>query len=175
MNYNQFRKTVINSDNRNHSIKNSLGVYDAYKYIRKNKWFSIGKTVSEKEFYTIIRTVNTIIADHLSNGEDINLPCKMGRLEIRKRLNKAFYRDGKLIVTHPILWNETLKLWFEDEEAFKNKTLIKSTGRETFELKYNKSKADYSNKMFYKFNFNREVKQRLKNNINNNNIDAYMI
>ena len=37
MNYNQFRKTVINSDSRNHSIKNSLGVYDAYKYIRKNK------------------------------------------------------------------------------------------------------------------------------------------
>lgn len=174
MEYNEFRKEVLKSDKRKHNINNSYGVYDIYKYIRKNKWFNIGKSVTEKEFYSIIRTVNNIIADNLSAGYDFIIPKEMGRLEIRKRQNKTFYKDGKLIITYPISWGETLKLWFEDEESFKNKTLIRNTNRETFELKYNKSKANYNNKMFYDFKFNRTIKQRLKNNIYNNSIDAYI-
>lgn len=175
MEYNNFRKQVLNSDTRTHKVTKSLGVYDIYKHIRKNKWYNIGKVVSEKEFYSIIRTVNNIIAKYLGEGEDVVLPYSMGRLEVRKRINKAFYKDGKLIVTYPILWGDTLKLWFEDTKAFKEKTLIKSTNKETFELRYDKSKADYNNKMFYKFNFNRDIKQRLKNNINNNKIEAYIL
>ena len=32
--------------------------------------------------------------------------------------------DGKLKTNLPIDWNKTLELWYEDEESYKNKTLI---------------------------------------------------
>jgi hypothetical protein len=43
---------------RYYKVNNSLGVYDAYKWIRKNKWFNIGRPLKEHEFYSIIRKVN---------------------------------------------------------------------------------------------------------------------
>lgn len=55
----EFRRKVLKVDGpRKHKINNSIGVYDLYKHIRKNKWFNIGKPVSEHDFYSIIRTVN---------------------------------------------------------------------------------------------------------------------
>ena len=55
-------KVLRRHDSRNHKITNSLGVYDAYKYIRKNKWLDIGRPLKEKEFYRIIREVNKLLA-----------------------------------------------------------------------------------------------------------------
>lgn len=81
----EFRRRILKVDGpRKHKISNSFGVYDAYKFIRKNKWFDIGGPVSEHDFYNIIRKVNNQLADFLSKGHDVNLPCQMGRLEIRK-------------------------------------------------------------------------------------------
>jgi hypothetical protein len=38
-----FRKDVLKvSGPRKHKARNSFGVYDSYKYIRKNKWMNIG-------------------------------------------------------------------------------------------------------------------------------------
>jgi len=43
----EFKKAVRKvSETRKHRVNNSWGVYDAYKYIRRNKWFYIGKNVS---------------------------------------------------------------------------------------------------------------------------------
>lgn len=40
---NEFRRQVLKVDEpRVHKVRNSFGTYDAYKYIRKNKWFDIG-------------------------------------------------------------------------------------------------------------------------------------
>ena len=57
--YEDFRDTVKKVNlSRVHKITNSIGTYDIYKIIRKNKWKGIDKPVSEKDFYTIIREVN---------------------------------------------------------------------------------------------------------------------
>lgn len=49
----------------------------------------------------------------------------MGRIELRKydvRINL----DGEKVKTNlPIDWDKTLKLWYEDEEAYKEKHLLK--------------------------------------------------
>ena len=38
-----FRREVLKVDKpRVHKVKNSLGVYDAYKFIRKRGWIDIG-------------------------------------------------------------------------------------------------------------------------------------
>jgi hypothetical protein len=72
----EFRRKILKVNGpRKHKLSNSFGVYSAYKYIRKNKWFNIGKPVSEHDFYSIIRTVNNYLAELLSMGYDIKLPC----------------------------------------------------------------------------------------------------
>ena len=172
----EFRRRILKVNGpRKHKINNSFGVYNAYKLIRKNKWFDIGRPVSEHDFYSIIRTVNNLLADFLSKGHDVNLPCQMGRLEIRKYDAKITLQEGKIVTNLPIDWDRTLKLWSEDEKAYKERTLIKMEEKEIFKVYYNRGKANYTNKSFFAFDINREVKKKLKKNIKERRIDAYKL
>ena len=171
-----FRRQVLKvNEPRKHKINNSVGVYDAYKWIRKNKWLDIGQSVSEHDFYTIVRHVNNYLAECLANGQDIILPHKLGRLEIRKFDSRIELHGNTIRTNLPVDWDRTLKLWFEDEEAYKERTLIKMEEKEIFKVYYNKSRADYGNKSFYSFEVNRDLKRRLKHNIKSGRIDAFSI
>lgn len=173
---NDFRKKILKvKETRKHKARNSLGVYDIYKYIRKNKWFNIGNPISEHTFYSIIRTVNSILADFLSKGHDIILPQQMGRLELRKNAANFHIRDGKVITNLPIDWDKTLKLWEEDEESYQKRTLVKMEEKEIYKIYYNKRKANYINKSFMNFDINRELKKKLKYNIKEKALDAYKL
>ena len=173
--YDIFKSSIQHlQDNRTHKITNSLGVYDAYKYIRKNKWFDIGRPLTEHEFYQIIRRVNNYLAEELVNGNDITFPSRMGKLELRKRNSlPVIDKNGNLKVTYAIDCDSTLKLWYDDEEAFNNKTLVRLPERNIFRVKYNKDTANYENKSFMEFQVNRSIKTRLKQKIKNNEIDAF--
>ena len=60
----EFRKKILKVNGpRNHKIRNSIGVYQMYKFIRKNKWMDIGKPVSEHDFYSIIRILKMSIIE----------------------------------------------------------------------------------------------------------------
>lgn len=176
MTYDDFKNAIKNiHGNRSHKIKNSLGVYDAYKWIRKNKWLNIGRPLSEHEFYSIIRKVNNCLAEELVKGQDVTFPLRMGRLEIRKYTPKIYFDGNKVRTNLPIDWDRTLKLWYEDEESYKNKTLVKMEEKEVFKVYYNKSIADYTNKTFYTFNINRDLKTKLKKKIKEGRYDAYLL
>ena len=171
-----FRKEVLKvNESRVHEVNKSLGVYDAYKWVRKNKWLDIGRPLTEHEFYTIIRQINNLFADNIIDGNDIHLPHRMGDIELRKYENIIEFRNGVLVDSLPIDWDRTLKLWYEDEEAYKNKTLIKMEEKETFRVFYNKRTANYENKSFMQFEANRNLKLRLKQKIKNKTIDAFKI
>ena len=173
--YKDFKSVIQGLQNtRTHKITNSLGVYDAYKYIRKNKWFNIGRPLTEHEFYQIIRRINNYLAEELINGNDVIFPNRMGKLELRKRNSlPVIDKNGNLKVTYAIDWDSTLKLWYDDEEAFNSKTLVKLPERNIFRVKYNKDSANYENKSFMEFQINRDIKTRLKQKIKNNEIDAF--
>lgn len=173
--YKDFKSVIQGLQNtRTHKITDSLGVYDAYKYIRKHKWFNISRPLTEHEFYQIIRRVNNYLAEELVNGNDIIFPNRMGKLELRKRNSlPVIDKNGSLKVTYAIDWDSTLKLWYNDEEAFNNKTLIRLPERSIFKVKYNKDSANYENKSFMEFQINRDIKTRLKQKIKNNEIDAF--
>lgn len=176
MTYEEFKSEVQHLDNpRKHKITNSIGVYSAYKWIRKNKWLNIGRCLTEHEFYSIIRKVNDYLADSFLHGNDIKLPHRMGRLELRKYDVRVTFDGEKVKTNLPIDWDRTLKLWYEDEEAYKNKTLVKVEEKEIFKVYYNKHLADYNNQVFYEFNINRELKKRLKQRIKEGRLDAFKI
>ena len=172
----EFRRKVLKVDHsRNHKVKNSMGVYDIYKHIRKNKWYNIGQPITEHQFYTIIRQVNNVLADNLLKGNDIVFPNKMGRLEVRKFEPIIRFDDNKLTVRLPIDWDRTLKLWLEDEEAYKERTLVKMEEKEIFKVCYNKTRADFQNKGFYQLQINRDLKIALKKKIKLGNFDAFLL
>jgi hypothetical protein len=153
-------------------VTNSFGVYDAYKHIRKNGWYDIGRPLKEGEFYKIVRGVNDGFAKMILNGDTVVFPSRMGKLELRKFEKGVSIVDGKLKITYPINWEETMKLWYADEQARKDKVLLRRENKYVYNVRYCKYDANYENKCFYEFTLNRDIKKELKKRINNGEIDT---
>lgn len=170
-----FRKEVLKvNKTRIHKINNSLGVYDAYKWLRKNKWLNVGP-VSEHDYYTIIRTVNKfLILNFLSTGS-IKLPERLGEITLRKYQAEIILKNNKVQTNLPIDWDATLKLWSEDKESYNNRVLIRAEEKEIFKVFYDKSKALYNNKSFYSFELNRDIKKSLKKKLKEGKLDAFLL
>lgn len=149
----------------NFKIRNSWGIYDIYKFIRKNHWYDIGRPLKEGEFYAIIRGVNKLLARNIAQGETVVFPENMGRLELRKAPRGVSFVNGKLRNSYPIDWASTKKLWQEDEEESRKKTLIRFEVPMYYSVKYCKGKALYNNKTFYQFMLNTFIRRELKENI----------
>lgn len=175
MSYSEFINNLKGvSEHRHHKINNSYGVYDGFKFYRKNKPKDKKFILSESQYFSIIRDINNHLADALSQGKDINLPERMGRIELRKyKLEPRIGNDGKLIYKAPIDWDTTLKLWYEDSQAMQDKVLIKLETNESFRVLYNKSKALFTNKSFYMLHINRELKKKISKAANEGKIDAF--
>lgn len=158
---------------REYKVRNSLGVYDGYKYYRKNKPDSKKYVLTESQYFAIIRKINLLLVDELLMGNDVRLPKSMGTIEVRKYDRRVrLGKDGKIHTNLPIDWDKTLKLWYEDEEAFKDKTLVRVEENEIFKVYYNRESATYNNKSYYEFLFNKDLKIRLKQRIKEGLIDA---
>lgn len=169
MDYNTFRKNILKVNKpREHEFTNSLGLNDIYKLCKSNI------SVDYKVFSNVIKTMNKYIAESLGNGEMFIIPENLGCLEIRKRNAKPHLdENGEYKITYTPDWKRTLELWYEDEEAKKNKTIIRMINDEVYKIIYNRVKAKFNNKNFIQFNINRNIKQQLKVNIMNNKIKAF--
>lgn len=176
MEYKDFRKRIIGVG-KPHTFKvtNSYGTKEAWRWLKKNKWLDLGQPITEREFGLIIKTINKHFHDQLVKGKDIDLPVRMGRIEIRKFEAKLDFKDGKVVTNLPVDWDRTLKLWYEDDVARKEKTLIRQEDKTRFGFHYDKFKANYNNKVFYQFIPNRSIKIGLKENIINGRIDAFIL
>ena len=170
-----FRREVLKvNKSRVHKVKNSLGVYDAYKWLRKNKWLDM-EPISEHDFYAIIRAVNKALAKSFLHLGSINLPLRMGEIILRKYHPSITSQDGKIKTNLPVDWDSTLQLWSEDKESYKKRTLIRLEEKEVFNVLYDKSKALYNNKSFYTLELNRDIKLSLKKQLKNGLLDAFML
>lgn len=171
--FENFKKEVLKKHlHRKTKIRNSIGVYDIYKLIRKNKWYDIGRPLKEHEFYSIIRGVNNLLAEEIVKGNTVTFPCKMGSLELRRSNRGAFFKDGSLKVTYPVDWDKTLRLWYNDKEARESKVLVRQENEVIYCVRYCKKNADYNNKTFFSFALNKKVKKKLKENISTGLTDA---
>lgn len=147
-------------------VTNSYTTRDIYRGIKKTI------NISESLFRKIVKTVNGLMAERVINGLEVNLPSKMGKVELRKFRTKVKIKDGKIITTKPIDWKETLNLWKEDEDARKNKTLVRHDTDYVYRTVYNTKSANYRNKAFYKFSLSRRYKRTITKNIKNGITDA---
>lgn len=169
-----YRKERKSTKGTEFQIRGSIGVYDIYKHIRKNKWYDIGRPVKEHEFYSIIRGINALMAEELSKGNSIVFPWKMGSLELRKHQVGVRMVDGKLENTYPIDWPSTLHLWHEDEEAYKDKVLLRNEVPWLYYIGYRKRFATYENKKFYQFYPNTFLRKKLSRNLKQGKAETYL-
>ncbi len=160
---------------RTHKVTNSYGVYDYFKYYRKNKPKGKEYILTETQYYNILRVLFTYLGQSLVSGKAIKLPFNLGSIELRKFSNKITIDPdtGKVITNMPIDWKSTLQLWKEDIDCYTNKQLVKYKNTETFKVIYNKRNTRFTNKSFLKFALNRNLKINLKENILKNKIDAF--
>lgn len=173
----EFKKRVRKAtEHHKHKIRNSLGVYDGYKYYRKNKPSDKKYILSESQYFAIVRQMNNLLADEIIKGNEIKLPHRMGTIEVRKyEKSVKIGDDGEVKTNLPIDWDNTLKLWYEDEEAYKDKTLLRLDEQEIYKIIWNKENANFNNRSFYELVFNRDLKLRLKHNIKEGITDALHI
>lgn len=174
MKYEEFRREVLGLNrSRNHRIKNSYGVFDAFKYYRKIRPKDSKYVLNESQYFSIIRTVNKLLAEQLLSNLDVVFPHRMGKLELRKRPVTLKIVDDKLVTSMPVDWGRTLKLWAEDKDAYDKRILIRLEEKEVILVRYNKRFANYNNRRFYQFDANKQLKQELKKRIKENKIDAF--
>lgn len=170
---NEFKSRVLRlNESKEHEVTNSYGLLDGYRYLRKNN--KISPDIPYRSFSTIIKEMNKVMGKYIASGEEMVLPQRMGKIEIRRYEPRIRMIDGKPVpYSMAINWKETLKLWEIDEESRDNKVLVRYEDKVAYKLLYNKSYATYNNKMFYKMNINRGIKKALSINIKNNKIDAF--
>lgn len=174
-NYLEFlNKKLKLSEKRNHRIKNSLGFFFFYRYYTKNKPKDSRYVLDEAKYALIINEMNKGVADALIENRTIKLPCGAGVFNIVKRKNHSWFSDdGKLLTTKKVDMVSTLKLWYEDEEAMLNKTLVRYDEEYMYRIVYNTHASRFKNKAYFHFSFNREIKRKLKNIVKSLGYDTY--
>lgn len=156
-----------------HKIRNSWGVDAYYRFYRKNRPRDPEYVLTESQYCSIIRGMNNLIRDALAMGEETALPCRMGKLEIRKSTVFLSKKGGRIRPVLRIDWPRTLELWYSDPEAYKDRIPVLIEEKERFQIHYNRSGAKYKNRAFYKFSPNRELRRKLNRNISEGIVDAY--
>lgn len=161
---------------KTYRVRNSVGIYDGFKYYRKNKPDNKLFVLTESQYFAITRKVNLLLAEELSKGNDIKLPKLMGTLEVR-RIDKTIKigEDGKVHTNLAIDWDKTLELWYNDPESYAKKTLVRIETDKIFKLYYNRTNATYNNKSYYEFIFNKYLKAKLRHQIRQGKIDAPLL
>lgn len=149
---------------KEYNIRNSWGVYDFYKYYRKNKPQDPKFVISDVQYYAIFRRVNELLVDSLVRTGELEFPYKMGKLIVLKKMFKSWIApNGNRYTSRKVNWDKTLELWYEDEKCYRNKTLVYFESNEGLTIRYNKTKAEFKNKYYYEFKPSRDIDRRVKN------------
>ena len=166
----------MQQDTRHHRLTKSLGVTEAYKWIRKHKWLNIPTPLKEAEFYTIMRLMLQHYAEEILQGGEMKLPYGLGTIELRKKPSILKLQDDGTILNHyPIDWGRTKKLWVEDASLKAKKFLVRCSNKEIFIINYNKRNSNFHNQKYISFLPNRTLKRELCKRIRNNHIGAFKL
>lgn len=160
---------------RKHKITGSQNTISGFSYYRKIRPKEKEFVLKDKEYLSIIREMNNLVADYLIENKSIRLPAGFGKLEVVKYETKSWIDEsGKFISTKKIDMNSTIRLWYEDEESRINKTLVRYDDEFVFRFNYPQHGRMYKYNGYYSIKFNRQLQQKLKLAIQAGNYDTYL-
>lgn len=166
--YKEFMKSVKKvSGPRKHTLKGSYGVKDAYAYYRTHRPKSSTYAVTDKQYRKVIRMVNEKIVEAFFEDGFFNFPVGFGSMVLVGYENSPKIVNGKLRYKASPDWDKTYKLWFEDKEAFAERTIVKVSPGTVYKISFHRGKSLYRNRSYFTFNFNRAIKDKLKEKIRN--------
>jgi hypothetical protein len=108
-----------------------------------------------KRMVAIINALNKYYAQKALSNQRVTLPYKFGYLILSRFEN--YFKDGK--PTYFIDWGETIKLWKEDEEAKRNKKLVRKAV--PYNVRLLLKDSTYKHHSFYRFTPSRTNKRKL--------------
>ena len=88
--FEQYLKDAKNvSSNRKHKITGSQNTISGFHYYRSIRPKESQFVLKDKEYLSIIREMNNLVADYLIENKSIRLPSGFGKLEIVKYETKS--------------------------------------------------------------------------------------
>lgn len=172
-NYSEFRAKVLKvSSPRQTKQTNTFNSKFLIRSIRKNH--PEAKVLTEDAYSRMMRRIGELLIEDMFKGHPIKLPYNMGEIAIYSNMGKIYKREGKLIRTMPINWDNTLRLWHSNSKAAENHTLVRDLPSKVYRIRYKTERVGYKNRQYYKFIPNRTLKLQLKELlINQIDIPAY--
>lgn len=153
----------------------AFGVVRAYRWLCKHKWPTTeGKPIDRHTFFTVIAEVDKILADKLTSGNEIKFPCGMGQVCVcRKQALPILNKKGKYTIRNGQPdWKSTFELWEKDPEAKKQKVLVRFINKYVYYFQYRQLTKVFKNWMFYNFVAHKKVRIRLKDKIQNGEVQT---
>lgn len=167
--------------------KCDYGVTDIYKFYQT----TAKEPVDKKTWKSIVEEFNTIsLRSCIYEGRELNLPCRLGSIRIKKRAKSLKLReDGSVDTDHlSVNWKKTKLMWMKkypdktpEEIAgipIEEKKLIynlnEHTGKHTFKFYWDKVTNIIPNKTYYRIRIIRELRREIAKAIFNNDQLQYI-
>jgi hypothetical protein len=95
-----------------------------HKYYTRHRPRDPLYNLPKARFIEVIRRIHHHLIAKLLSGDDIILPLRMGRIEVRKINATLEVKDGKVKTNRKVDWHATLKMWYEYPHTKLNKQLV---------------------------------------------------
>lgn len=126
-----------------------------------------------KTWREVTNTLNEEMVSDLIDGKLIKLPHDMGSISLRRKPRSVrFDENGKPKINTPIDWGATTKLWSEDENALRNKTLIHFDSSNIYAFVWSKENITYLYANRIEFKPIRTANLRLRDRLKDGEIDC---
>lgn len=131
----------------------------------RSRYFRNGGKLDRITFLRVCRAVNTLIAEHVVDGEDVSLPYNMGYLGVtRQKLGLVYTRTGPK-VSKIIDWIATRKEWERDPESKRKGILIYVDYDYMYKVELRWAEYAPTKLRYFEFNISDKAKHRLARNI----------
>lgn len=157
------------------NVKGGYGLPDYYRAYKRG-----GGVLERIAFSRIMKATNKAVVDEVvDSAESFTLPLGMGKIEFRKRKNKAFMTTKGLRSNSPVDWKKTMELWEKDPRAHRNKIKVKLSNMHTARYSYRIKclGRSFENREYFMMTYKRSLKRAFAERINTYDkpaIDAYI-
>lgn len=145
-------------------IGKKKGSMDLYRhYVNTDKTKDGSFNIPYKLWSAILKDWSEFFFEELFNTGEFNLPFACGSFYVIKRSYKPKMINGELIYNAPVDWGRTMKLWYRDPEAKKNKVLVKIEPCTKYLIRFKMARKRQSspNKFYYSGVVSRSFKKKI--------------